>query len=265
MNEDKLSKVGESNVNFQGCPMKISEYNKRDDIIVEFQDKYRAKVHTEYGHFKRGQVKNPYYPSVFDVGFIGTKYPCYKKINGKSTQLKEYNTWTGVLERCYDAKYKIKHPTYKDVTCCEEWLNYENFYEWLHSQDNFDKWLNGKLWAIDKDILVKGNKVYSPDTCCLVPQVVNTLFVTNSKNKKSNLPIGVRKHINKFRVTCNTLYDNKNKHVGMYETSDDAFYFGYKPFKENIIKQVAKEEYDNGNITERCYKAMMNYEVEITD
>lgn len=260
-----LSKLGEERVNFQGCPMKIVKYNNQFDITVEFQDEYKANVHTEYGHFKRGQVKNPYYPSVFEVGFIGTKYPCYKNINGKSTQLKEYNTWTGVLERCYDTKYKAKHPTYKDVTCCPEWLNYENFYEWLHSQENFDKWLNGKLWAIDKDILVKGNKIYSPDTCCLVPQVVNTLFVANSKNKKSNLPIGVHKHINKFRVTCSTPYGNKGKHIGMYGTSDDAFYFGYKPFKESVIKQVAKEEYGKGNITKRCYEAMMSYEVEITD
>lgn len=259
------SKIGEERVNFQGCPMKIVKYNNQFDIVVEFQDEYCAKVHTEYGHFRRGQVKNPYYPSVFGVGFIGTKYPCYKSIDGKYSQLKEYNTWTGVLERCYDIKYKNKHPTYNDVTCCEEWLNYENFYEWLHSQSNFEKWLEGKLWAIDKDILVKGNKVYSPDTCCLVPQIVNTLFLTNSKKKNENLPVGVRKSRNKFRAICSIPYDHKTKHIGMYETSEDAFYLGYKPFKESIIKQVAKEEYDKGNITKRCYDAMTKYEVEITD
>lgn len=252
-------RVGEEHINYQGCPMTIVEYISNDDIFVEFQDKYKAKVHTQYVNFQKGSVKNPYYPSVYGVGITGNKYPA--SINKKRT--KEYDAWQSMLIRCYDNKTKEKYPTYQDVTCCEEWLMFENFYEWLHEQSNFDKWLNNKDWALDKDIIVKNNKVYSPETCCLVPQNVNKLLVR--KNSKSGLPIGVRKKGNRFSAKCQNPFTGKSEYIGMQNTPEQAFYFGYKPYKETIIKQVAQEEYDKGNITEKCYEAMMSYEVEIDD
>ena len=239
--------------------MKIIEYNNCDDIIVEFQDEYRAKVKTQYGHFKSGEIKNPYYKSVFGVGMVGNKYP--KSINNKIT--KEYNTWNGMLRRCFDVKCKEKHPTYKDAICCDEWLLYENFYEWLHSQENFERWTLLNKGAIDKDILIKGNKIYSPNTCCLVPLVVNNLFI-KSDSSRGNLPIGVTKKRNRFLSRCCNPITNERDWLGAYPTSDKAF-LAYKPYKENLIKQIAQIEFDKGNITKRFYEAMMDYEVEITD
>lgn len=257
-------RLGKESLNYQGCLMKIVEYINSTDIIVEFQDEYRATVHTTYNNFKRGQLKNPYCPSVFNVGVVGNKYPIHKNLGNKTVKLKEYNTWLGVLERCYSSKYKNKNQTYKDAKCCEEWLYYPNFYEWLHKQSNFEKWYSEDLSAIDKDILIKGNKVYSPETCCLVPYNVNSLF-TKCDKSRSDLPIGVRKYKNRFRAMCVNPFECKYKHIGIHNTLEDAFYFGYKPYKENIIKQVAQIEYDAGKITKQCYEAMMKYEVEITD
>lgn len=253
-------RLGEERLNSQGDLMRIVKYNNSSDMIVEFQDEYKAKVHAAYGDFKKGIVKNPYHKEAYGFGMIGIKYS--SKVNGKLT--KEYNTWLSLLQRCYDEKYKNKHPTYKNVTCCDEWLLYENFYEWLHSQENFDKWLNGKRWAVDKDILVKGNKVYSPETCCLVPHIVNGLFA-KSDAKRGNLPIGVSKFRNGFQAQCKDPFAyNKRKHLGVYLTIEAAFY-AYKQYKENVVRQVAHIEFDDGNITKQCYESMMNYEVEITD
>lgn len=255
----KLDRIGEERLNNQGCLMKIVKYNDAHDIVVEFQDEYNTKVHTSYRWFLDGGVKNPYYPSVLGVGIIGTKYP--RSINCKN--VKEYEAWRSMLERCFNKKTKEKYPTYKDVTCCKEWLNFENFYEWLHSQKNFDKWLNNKNWCLDKDIIIKNNKIYSPDTCCLVPQNINKLFVR--KNLKREFPIGIKKENNKFSAKCQNPFIGKAEYICMKDTKEEAFYFGYKPYKEAIIKKIAKEEYDKGNITKQCYNAMMNYEVEITD
>lgn len=253
------NRVGEEAVNKQGCLMKIIKYNNCDDIIIEFQDDYKAKIKTQYGHFLSGEVKNPYYKSVFGIGMIGNKYP--RSINNKIT--KEYNTWNGMLRRCFDARHKEIHPTYKDAICCEEWLLYENFYEWLHSQENFDKWMLLDKSAIDKDILIKGNKIYSPDTCCLVPLVVNNLFI-KSDASRGDLPIGVSKKKDGFVSRCCNPITNERDCLGTYSTSNKAF-LAYKPHKENLIKQIAQIEFDKGNITKVCYDAMMNYEVEITD
>lgn len=258
MKNGKEQKVGEEIYNYQNCLMKIIEYNNAHDIIVEFQDNYKVKVHTAYCNFKNGNVKNPYFPSVYGVGIIGNKYPL--KTNNR--QLKEYKMWQRMLERCFDKKFKEKHPTYKDVTCCDEWLLYENFYDWVHSQENFNKWYNNYSWSLDKDIIKKGNKVYSYNTCCLVPKNVNNLFTKNDV-KRGSLPIGVcsDKNNDKYKTYVRI---NGKQIMKICDTLEEAFQT-YKQYKESYIKQVAQDEYDKENITKQCYDAMMNYEVEITD
>lgn len=255
----KNDRLGEERVNKQGCTMRIVEYYNANNIIVELEGCKHSRVHTTYQNFNNLEVKSPYFPSVYGVGIIGEKYPV--KINGKIT--KEYGAWKRMLERCYSEKLKTKRPTYENAICCDEWLYFENFYEWLHKQDNFDKWYSGEKWGLDKDIIIKGNKIYSPDYCCLVPLNVNNLF-TKHDNNRGAFPIGVSKDKDMFRVGCRNPFDDENLYLGDYSTERHAFQV-YKKYKENIIKQVAQEEYAKGNITKKCFDAMMNYEVEITD
>ena len=254
-----MSHLFEEKHNNQNCLMKIIEYSSYNNIIVEFQDEYRFRVNTNYGNFKLGCVRNPYHPTIYNIGVTGYKHPT--KVNGK--QPKEYRTWVQMLQRCYDNKLKEKQPTYKDVVCCDEWLNYENFYEWLESQDNFGKWLNGYRWALDKDILIKGNKLYSPETCCLVPQNVNCLLLKRDASR-GDLPLGVKQIGSKFEANCGNPFTGKCELLGRYDTIEEAFY-AYKIHREGYIKQIAKTEYNIGNITKRCYEALMNYNVEIDD
>lgn len=239
--------------------MEIVGYNNKGDIVVEFKDINKTTVCTQYVNFVSGSIKNPYYPSVYGVGIIGNKYP--RSVNCKNT--KEYDTWIHMLQRCFDDKCKLKQPAYNNVSCYDEWLNYEVFYEWLHSQNNFNKWANGSRWALDKDIIIKNNKIYSPSTCCLIPQNVNCLFLRRNA-LRGELPIGVRKVGKKFQACCGNPLTGKSEYLGSYETPEKAFYV-YKLHKENLIKQVAEIEYEAGNITKICYDAMMKYEIEITD
>lgn len=256
---ERNDRLGEEKLNNQGCLMRIVEYNGFNNLVVEFQDEHKAKVRAIYTHFLSGEVKNPFAISVCGVGVIGNKY----KTKEQSVTLKEYTTWKNMLKRSFDQDYEEKFPTYKDVTCCKEWLNYENFYEWLHNQPNFDKWLSGDKWCLDKDILVKGNKIYSPDTCCLVPNKVNSLFV-NKKTQRGSLPIGVRKNGNGFSASCSNPFTKTVERLGTYKTKEESF-LKYKIRKEYIIKRMAQLEYNKGNITKCCYEAMINYKVEITD
>lgn len=258
MRYKKEERLGLEKLNNQGCLMKIIEYKDVMNITVEFQDEFKYKTLCQWESFKNGKVKNPYFPSVYNVGIVGTKYETVKN----SMSIKEYDAWNSMLQRCYDNKYKERQPTYEYIYCCNEWFYFPNFYEWLHSQENFDKWLNGKRWALDKDILIKGNKIYSPDTCCLVPSYVNSLFVKTNKSR-GNLPIGVSRMRNKYRAMVST--NSGRVYLPIRKNPEDCFYLDYKPFKENYIKQIAQEEFDKGNITKKCYDAMINYQVEITD
>ena len=256
------SRVGETKYNKQGCLMKVIEYNSSVDVVVEFQDEYKWKTHTQWIHFQNGNVRNCYAPSIFNVGITGNKYNIIH--NGK--HIKEYVIWCAMIQRCYDEKLKNKYLTYKDVTCCKEWLLFENFYEWIHKQENFKVWLNTDKYCLDKDILVKGNKVYSPNTCCLVPDYINGLFatMTTSEKRKNKLPIGVY-----YRKSCALYYamiqqDGHSMRSQLYETPEEAFQI-YKQHKEVFLKQVAEREYNKGTISKKCYEAMMRWEVEIGD
>ena len=96
-----------------------------------------------------------------------------------SHDCKYQKTWHHMLERCYNGK----NENYKDCTVCKDWLLFSNFEKWMKKQD----W-HGK--ELDKDILVLGNKIYSPETCIFVDSSIN-LLIGNSGKRKGKFPIGV--------------------------------------------------------------------------
>ena len=162
--------------------------------------------------------------------------------------------WRSMLSRCYSKKYQEKEPSYIDCSVCEEWLLFSNFKRWFD-----ENYVEG--YHLDKDILIKGNKVYSPETCCFVPFEINALLIKCNRTR-GLYPIGVCKCKNRFRaylrVSCSRLF------LGSFVTIEEAFN-AYKKAKEAYIKDVAQRYYDKGEITERVYDALMRYEVEITD
>lgn len=167
-----------------------------------------------------------------------------------------YCCWVSMLRRCYDNKYHLLKPTYKDCVVCDEWRYFSKFKRWFDEN-------NIKGYHLDKDILIKGNKYYSPETCCFVPPEINTLLLNDkSKRNKKELPVGVSKCGNGYRsrISCK----NKIIEIGTFDTPEEAFY-AYKEAKEAYIKEVAQEYFDKGRITKRVYDALMKYEVEITD
>ena len=257
-NNERIGETSRNKKELGNYEMKIIEYNKYNDIIVEFQDKYKARVHTDYRAFKNGGVKNPYHPSVYNIGYIGIgKYKT--KINGKI--LKVYDEWKGMLRRCYSEEYHKKEPTYISCEVCKEWLCFQNYAKWR--EDNYYE-CNNEGMQLDKDILVKGNKIYSPETCIFVPQRINQLFNKSKKNKESNLPIGVFNNPNGSGVgycaCCRTL--DSYEYLGLYNTVEEAFEV-YKQFKEKYIKQVADEYYRL--IPRELWKAMWEYQIDIDD
>lgn len=256
----KEERLGEINTSNEGYEMKIVEYNKYSDIWVEFQDKHKAKVHTEYKHFKKGGVKNPYHKSVFNVGYLGEgKYKQY--VNGNQTKC--YITWCNMIKRCYDPYELNRYPSYIDVYVCDEWLCFQNFAKWFYK--NYYDIPNDNI-CLDKDILFKNNKIYSSETCILVPKRINTLFIKCNASR-GKYPIGVywRKDVDKFVAQCQILDKNsksKQKFLGYFNNEYDAF-LAYKVFKENYIKQVADEYKDL--IPTKLYDALYRWEVSIDD
>lgn len=251
----KIDRVGEYFITNEGYKIVIVEYNNNKDITVEFQDEHGVKVSTDYSTCKNGKIKNPYHPSVFGVGYIGVgKYKT--SINYEKTEC--YKDWQSMLKRAYDNKEKQKHPTYKDVTVNKELHCFQNFAKWWY--DNYYE-VGEEVMCLDKDILIKGNKEYSPNTMIFVPQRINKLF-EKSDRIRGDLPIGVCFNKNNNKYVANCKVDGKTKYLGSYNTSHQAF-LAYKEFKEQYIKEIANAYKDV--IPKQLYEAMYRWEVEITD
>ena len=235
--------------------MKIIDYINVSNLSVQFENGYTVK--TTYQHFKEGDVTSVYDKTVYGVGYLGEGE--YKgSIDKKYTP--QYNRWKNMLIRCYTKKYKDINMTYKDCTVCDEWSNFQNFAKWY--DENYYE-VDQEVMGLDKDILIKGNKVYSPDTCIFVPNSINILF-TKTDKKRGEFPIGVHyyKKLNKYHAQCHQVFKKTQKHLGYYENPIDAFN-AYKSYKEKTIKIIA-DQYKS-KIPEKLYKALYSYEVDIND
>lgn len=242
--------VGESYIHPKYGEYHIVELIKGKKAIIEFSDTgFRCEQSINNIIYKR--VKDAFAPIVCGVGYLGTK----KDMILAPSKTVEYFAWHNMISRCYSEDIHSKRPTYQDCSVCDEWKCFATFKEWFDNQVYF----NG--WKLDKDILVKGNKVYSPDTCCFVPNEVNVLF-TKRQNCRGELPIGVKYSESRRRYKSSVSRDNNGVFLGYYSTSEEAFQ-AYKVAKEAWIKEVADNWKDK--LDPKVYNALYKYEVEITD
>jgi hypothetical protein len=251
------ARVGETKINNHGSIMYISEYRNTSDIDVYFPEHNCNVYHKSYYNFKIGNINSPFDRILCGIGYHGIgKYERYNKFNEKCTKM--YITWTSMIFRCYNIKHLEKYPTYIGCTVCEEWHNFQNFAEWYN--ENYYE-IPNEMMHLDKDILSKGNKIYSPKTCVFVPQSINLLFVKANKNR-GDMPIGVSYNKDSNKYQAEYRYKNNKIYLGKYNNKYDAFNV-YKKYKESYIKEIAKE-YKN-KIPSNLYQAMINYIVDIND
>ena len=170
---------------------------------------------------------------------------------------KPYSTWKNMLRRCY-SHYDYNQASYEGCTVTSEWLLYSTFKKWFDAND-----ISG--YQLDKDLLVKGNKVYSPETCCFVPQEINKLL-TNRKRHRGDFYVGVSRYQQKewVRFVAHISKSGTLVSLGYFLTPEEAFQ-AYKSAKEIYVKELATKYFQEGKITQRVYQALMEYQVEITD
>lgn len=225
-----------------------NHFKKTGDDSEEFILKVMNDIRYKPDNWSKKAIK----PVMYGVGYHGLLYTNSKE--------KSYDRWHWMMNRCYSKAVHELYPEYEECTVCDEWLNYSNFKLWY--DEHITPWeLLGEKVDMDKDILIKGNTVYSPETVSFVPKIINSLFIRSLKNER-NYPLGVffEKDKNKFRACINFM--GKNKKLGTFNTAEEAFK-QYKEYKENLIKDMAEKYRDR--IPDKIYRAMIGWEVEITD
>ena len=232
---------------------KILKCNGAKDVEIQFL-KTGFETTVQLGSIRNGNVKDPYSASVYGVGISGTKYP--PTVNGRNT--KEYALWYSMLKRCYSDTYKKQRPAYIGCQVSENFKSYEYFYEWCNKQIGF----GNDGFELDKDLLIKGDKVYSETTCVFLPQEINTLLVKREALRGEHL-IGVSwsKTNKAFKATVRK-NKGKQEFLGYFNTEIEAFN-AYKKAKEAFVKEQAEKWKDK--IDDRAYEALINYTVDIND
>ena len=253
-----------NDISRKDCVGKVCKsLNSGDFKILKYNDSYNVEIQflktgfeksVELVQVRNGKVKDPYVPSVCGVGVVGTKYPI--RVNGTLT--KEYTLWQNMLQRCYSNTFQKKQPTYEGCEVSENFKSYEYFYEWCNKQIGFGN--DGR--HLDKDLLIKGNKVYSENTCVFIPKEINSLLTKRTASRGEHL-IGVYYHkiANAF-VSQVSKNKGKPEHLGLFNTETEAF-SAYKQAKEAFVKEQANVW--KSQIDDRAYNALMNYTVNIND
>jgi hypothetical protein len=170
---------------------------------------------------------------VYGVGVNDADYVVFPTgPDGKRGMCLYYQAWKDMLERAYNPKFHARYPTYIGVTVCEEWHSFMAFRAWMETQD----W-EGK--HLDKDIIVPGNKVYSPATCVFVPGQINSLLC-DSAASRGEWPIGVtwNKQAEKFRAHIRE--NGRLRQLG-YFTTPEAAHLAWRKEKLRIVRHAARE------------------------
>lgn len=229
--------------------LKIISYENWNNVTVQFIQSGYTKT-ASMTDIIRGGIKDPLHPLVFKRGCIGIG------AHSRKTCSKVYDAWFGMLRRCYS---EDKPESYAGVFVCDEWHNFQNFAEWAMLQEGHDQ----KGWHLDKDILIKNNLVYSPNTCVFVPARLNHLLVKMFEAKdRGSCQIGVcfLEKENKYLAQAPDLQGVRRKKY--FKTESDAFSW-YKERKELFIKHLA-DEYKSV-LDSKIYNALISYKIEVDD
>ena len=191
-------------------------------------------------------------PTVYGVGCNDVQFQI--KIDRK--HIWQYQLWKSMMGRCFDAKYKQRRPAYGGATCFDEWLSFGNFVEWLNKEVGYKGKPSGS--ELDKDLIIKGNKTYSPEFCSFVPTAVN-LLLTDHGAGRGEYPVGVCFVKSRGKFVAYLRCFGKVKHLGLFLTPEDAF-AAYKVAKEAQIKIVATQYKDV--LKPAVFESLMNWGIE---
>lgn len=183
---------------------------------------------------------------IYGVGVNDVQISTKDKENNKA-----YKTWKGMIMRCYSAKYQKHKKSYIGCSVCDDWLYFSNFKKWfdLHYKNGY---------ALDKDILIQGNKVYSPKSCCFVPRFINSIL--SNCYAHGDFKQGVSWNSKRGLFEARVSRYGKDAVLGLFESENDAFH-AYCNAKYDYIKEIAIKAFNNNEIDKKVYDSLLNYKI----
>lgn len=223
-----------------GTKLEVLEYINAHKILVQFDDKKSLPFTACTSNLQKGMYRNPYHPTIEGIGYEGQGDYSFKQ-DGRCAIM-----WRSMIARCFSKKWnRVRVPEQPRVI--ENWFNFQNFAEWYYNQSGSSL----GNWELDKDIIVKGNRTYSPETCCLVPREINTAYPMSYSQ-------GSRVYYNSkdryYRV--NWRDESGKRSVKGFKTQEEAVDFKVLKTKERL-QNLADKYVDN--LDPVVYNLLMNW------
>lgn len=224
----------------------VVDYKDSSNVLVRFENTGN-EVYVAGGNLRSGRIRDPMAPGVAGVGFLGTgKYQCRNKTSD-GMRTKEYACWESMMKRVYNPQNASAARPYEDTSVDVRWHNFQIFAEWCQTQKGFGE----QGFQLDKDLISKGNKVYSPEKCCFIPLHINTA-ITGMKHNNTSGYAGVSEtSVGTYgaEVTINSVH----VHLGTYNSKESAA-FVYRSIKEAYVRSLAEVYKDS--LAENTYSAL---------
>ena len=240
---------GDFLINNKGCEAVIIDYLDSSKILVEFLDENRFRRYFEARDIREGVFKNPFLPTVSKVAYLGDGIH-KTRTNGKPCRI--HKVWSGMFTRCYYDLGGERYKSYRDCEVHKDWHNFQNFADWYKMQKFYDKG-----YDLDKDILVKGNRLYSAETCCLVPPSLNN-SVGLRHNPKGKYAAGVRLDRRSGKFNSSISKFGKEYHLGVWDNESEAS-VAYLSAKKEYMRELAMIYKDK--VSDKVFNALFNWEV----
>lgn len=251
-------RLGQEYVTNSGWKGVVTEYKDALNVLVKWQD--GSESWHPSSHILSGSIKPLMQPSLEGIGYFGVgRFVPYSYSSGEHAPEKIYAYWSRMINRCYNEKemMKSKGKSYIDKFVRDDWHNFQSFVEWALTQPNWH--FHG--FELDKDLLVKGNKVYSQDACCFLPQEVNSFLAERADGEygKGVNRISPKTPNSKEGFIARCFVGDERKYLGFFSKPEEAF-AAYKKCKEDYAKVLAEKRRDQ--LTNAAYNALMSFTVE---
>ena len=176
-----------------------------------------------------------------------------KYVPNPLTLTQAYQTYNAMVSRTKTGgKVQARYPTY--IGASNGFEDFQTFADWATQQVGYG--VPG--FHLDKDLLVPGNKVYSPETCCFLPGEINNALRRGRSSKKSDCPVGIH-HNNKNGLAACIGIHGKTVFLASTPTSTKADMAHlsrvYEKAKSAYLNALAVEH--QLNLDPRAFEALM--------
>ena len=182
---------------------------------------------------------------VNDAGYQTQKYAGGRKNVKLIWICPVYKKWKSMITRCYFKPSRQLSDAYYGVYVCKEWHSFSSFRAWIV---DYSERIGVDIASmdLDKDLIINGSNVYSPETCSLVTSITNR-FILDKGSCRAGFLTGVayagKSKSGRVSARCSNPFTGKDEYLGRFDSELEAHH-AWKKRKHELACKLAEMQHD---------------------